>query len=211
MRILIEKLDDVLLYIEPTAAGLQSYGHKTRELLILACTEVENFWAQYMRLANSAPSGRSFSTNDYVKLLKPLYLAEYRIRFKLITGNYSVTPFSQWSAANPTQSLPWYNAYNKTKHDREQHFAVATLENCLHAISAVVAMFCARHSPYPLLSGYSSLSGLITQHFDIDLADPDPASFYIPALDPPANIRKDLFCGKMTDHVSPWSKRPLTI
>lgn len=211
LRILVEKLDEVMLYIEPTTAGLQSYGHKTRELLILACTEVENLWTQYMRLANATPTGRTFSTNDYVKLLTPLHLGEFQIRLKLISNAYTVAPFANWSAANPTQSLPWYNAYNKTKHDRESYFAEATLESCLHAISAVVAMFCARHSPFPLVEGGSSLSGLFIQHFDIELNAPDPKTFYVPAFNPPVNIRTDLFCGGVTEHVAAWRQRAFVI
>lgn len=141
LRILIEKLDEILLYIEPTQVGLQTYGHKCRELLILACTEVENLWAQYMRLANTTPTGRTFTTNDYVKLLTPLHLEEYLISCKLLGNSYPIKPFSQWNASNPTQSLQWYNAYNKTKHDRERHFSEATLENCIHAIAAVIVCF----------------------------------------------------------------------
>ena len=211
LRILIEKLDEILLYIEPTATGLQSYGHKSRELLILACTEVENLWTQYMKLAGVAPLGRVFSTNDYVKLLKPLHLADFVMRFKLFHDSYSTIPFGKWSITNPTQSLPWYTAYNKTKHDREQYFKEATLENCLHAISAAVAMFCVRHSPFPLIEGNSSLAGLFTQHFDIELHGPDPKSFYIPAFDVPADIRNDLFCGAMTKCIRPWKQKPLAI
>jgi hypothetical protein len=51
VRLLLERLDDLFLYIEPSAASLATYSHKTRELLILACTEVENAWKQYMREA----------------------------------------------------------------------------------------------------------------------------------------------------------------
>jgi len=211
LRILIEKLDEILLYIEPSRAGLQSYGHKCRELLILACTEVENLWAQYMRLANVSPVVRTFNTNDYVRLLGPLHLSEFLISCKLISNSYSVTPFSQWNAANPTQSLTWYSAYNKTKHDREQYFAEATLENCLHAIAAVVAMFCVRHSPFPLVEGNSSLAGLFTQHFDISLVNPDIKSFYVPAFNIFPNIRSDLFFAGMTEHVIPWQATALVI
>ncbi|MFI5447683.1 hypothetical protein [Polaromonas sp. UC242_47] len=211
LRILIEKLDEILLYIEPSRTGLQAYGHKCRELHILACTEAENLWAQYMRLANAVPVGRTFTTNDYVKLLAPLRLSEFSVSCKLISNSYSVAPFSRWNASNPTQSLPWYNAYNKTKHDREQHFADATLENCLHAIAAVVAMFCARHSPFPLTEGNSSLAGLFTQHFDISLVNPDPSSFYVPAFNISNDIRNDLFCGRMSDQVKPWQTKPLVI
>lgn len=211
LRILIEKLDEVLLYIEPSPTGLGTYSHKCRELLILACTEVENLWAQYMRIANAAPVGRTFTTNDYVKLLFPLHLHEYIISCKLISNTYSVNPFGQWSTTNPTQSLPWYNAYNKTKHDREQYFSEATLENCIHAIAAVIVLFCVRHGPFSLIEGGSALAGLFVQHFDIVLDNPDPKSFYVPVFDIPSNIRNDLFCGSMKENVSPWQAMPLVI
>ena len=211
LRILVEKLDEILLYIEPTNIGLQSYGHKSRELLILACTEVENLWVQYMQIAGAVPSGRSFSTNDYVKLLAPLHLADYVVRFKLVSNSTRASPFFGWNSTHPTKSLAWYDAYNKTKHDREKHFAEATLENCLQAISAVIAMFCARHSPFPLIEGSSSLSALFTQHFDIELSTPDPKSFYVPEIEAPGDIRDDLFCGGMTQYVKPWRPKPLVI
>lgn len=211
LRILIEKLDEILLYIEPSLSGLKAYGHKTRELLILSCTEVENLWTQYMKIANVGPSGRSFTTNDYVKLLGPLYLAEYEVSFKLFNGIPEISPFLSWSSANPTQSLNWYDAYNKTKHDRSLHFSEATLENCLHALSAAIAMFCVRYSPYPLLHGNSSLSALFNQHFSVRLANPDPTSFYIPLINIPANYRNDLVCGGACDYIAPWIQKPLVV
>ena len=44
LKILMEKLHDILLYIEPSKICMRAYGHKIRELLILACTECENTW-----------------------------------------------------------------------------------------------------------------------------------------------------------------------
>ncbi len=211
LRILIEKLDEVLLYIEPSQTGLSTYSHKCRELLILACTEVENLWAQYMRIANANPTGRVFTTNDYIKLLSPLYLHEYVISCKLISNTYSVNPFGNWNSSSPTQSLHWYNAYNKTKHDREQHFSEASLENCIHAIAAVIVLFCVRHGPFSLVKGGSTLAGLFVQHFDIALTNPDPKSFYVPAFDIPLNIRNDLFCASMKKDVRPWQAKNLVI
>lgn len=53
LRVLVEKLDDILLYVEPSQSGLASYGHKSRELLILACTEVENLWTSIFQKQES--------------------------------------------------------------------------------------------------------------------------------------------------------------
>jgi hypothetical protein len=211
IRILIEKLDEILLYIEPSASGLSAYGHKTRELLILACTEVENLWTQYMRLANVQPNCRSFTTRDYVKLLVPLHLSEYEVSFKLFNGIAPIRPFLSWSAANPTQSLRWYDSYNKTKHDRSFHFSEATLENCLWALSSTIVMFCVRYSPYPLIEGSGSLSALFNQHFSIRLKDSDPSSFYIPLINIPADYRNDLVCGRACDYIATWNQKPLVV
>jgi hypothetical protein len=47
-----------------------------RELLILACTEVEDSWSYFLRVAGKAATPRGWSTNDYIKLGAPLYLQE---------------------------------------------------------------------------------------------------------------------------------------
>ena len=211
LRILIEKLDEILLYIEPSATGLRSYGHKTRELLILACTEVENSWAQYLSLGNVAPARKLFTTNDYVKLLAPLHLADYEVRFTPFQGIAPIRPFQGWDAANPTTSLSWYDSYNKAKHNRVTHFSEATLENCLRALSAAIAMFCARYSPYPLLEGQSSLSAVFRQHFSIRLQAPDMKSFYVPLIELPPDFRTDLMIFGAKEFTRPWGRLPLVI
>ena len=51
---LVERMTETLLYIEPEGAGLTArYGHAHAELLILACTEVENLWIQFMKIAGA--------------------------------------------------------------------------------------------------------------------------------------------------------------
>ncbi|MDC5321638.1 hypothetical protein [Acinetobacter sp. AKBS16] len=213
LRILIEKLDDIFLYVEPDQNGLCSYGHKSRELLILACTEVENMWTSTLQDAQVIPSnGRVFTTNDYVKLLPKLFLREYQISFK----NYSVRkfqPFINWDTTRPTQSLAWYDAYNKTKHDRNNAFSYATLENVMDAIAANIIMFCVKYSPYSLFESNTSLSSLINQHFEIKLINSDLSSYYIPKFLFPSNIRNDLFIFDpySSGYAVPWNVQNLII
>ena len=210
LRILLEKLDEILIFIEPSPTGLESYGHKTRELLILACTEIENSFVQYMRMAGASPAGRTFTTADYIRLLSPLHLAEFEIEFKPLS--LRMRPFWDWNATQPTQSLGWYDAYNKTKHDREHHFAVATLKHCLLAIAAAIILFGVRYSPLVLEHGQSSLSSLYRQHFTVGLVNPDPASFYVPHIVVPADwSRPTLSWGAMEQHVRAWRTRPLIL
>jgi hypothetical protein len=193
LRVLVEKLDELLIFIEPSINGLHSYSHKTRELLILACTEVENQWRALLNLANYPVNGRNYTTNDYVKLLPVAYLDEYQIELKNYNSLSPHKPFSGWNASNPTQSLPWYDAYNKTKHNRDTHFSDATFQFAIDAVAANIIMYCVRFGALILLQDTNTLSGLIKQIFDIKIVNSNRKSFYIPELEFPSNTRTDCF------------------
>ena len=49
-------------------------------------------------------------------------LTEFEIILPLYPWLDPIWPFRGWDASHPTQSLPWYDAYNAAKHDRESHF-----------------------------------------------------------------------------------------
>jgi len=214
LRVLIDKLDELLLYIEPDQSGLKAYGHKSRELLILACTEVENLWTSIFKKSGVLPQNkRMFTTQDYVKLLPAAALNEFNITYKNYNGLREFQPFSRWNASQPTQSLSWYDAYNKTKHDRSTSFNAATLENVLDAIAANLAMFCAKFGPFSLLCDNNTLASLVNQHFQISLKNSDQSSYYIPKITLPANTRTDLFiydCYK-SGHNDEWNVQALTV
>jgi len=102
-RLLLQKLDDILLYIEPSPISMQTYSHKTRELLILACTEVENFWQSALRKTNSTPTNkRNYTTRDYAKLATNLYLSDYSIKLKSYAYLTEFSPFKNWDVNAPT-------------------------------------------------------------------------------------------------------------
>lgn len=180
LKILIEKLHEILMYIEPDNVCLNTYGHKIRELLILACTECENTWTYYMRL--SANNNSRLTTNDYVKLKDKLFLDEYQVTFSNHPIIKYFKPFDSWNVNQPTSSLPWYDDYNKTKHNKDRYFNKATLENCLNAISANIIMFCIKYSPYELINSNDICSSLINEYFSIELINPKIETFYIPYL-----------------------------
>lgn len=180
LKVLAQKLDDILLYVESSPNSLATYGHKLREFLILACTEVENFWSYYIALSGKATS--RLTTNDYVALCAPLYLKEFEVIFTRHPFKQSFKPFEYWNVTNPTTSLSWYDAYNQAKHNKNASFDKATLENCLNAIAANIILFCIRFSPYELTGGHDNFANLINEHFEIKLNNPDFRSFYVPFM-----------------------------
>ena len=75
-------------------------------------------------------------SKDFVKLNALAHLTEYEIIFKPFANLCPFKPFDNWNEERPTQSLVWYDKYNRVKHDRTKDFEAASLETALNAIAA---------------------------------------------------------------------------
>ena len=92
----------------------------------------------------SRDGGRYIKTRDYVGLANAMRLNDYAISFPDYPWIEPVAPFKDWDAGKPTETLPWYDAYNAVKHDRENKFEKATLRFAFDAVSACVVMIVAQ-------------------------------------------------------------------
>jgi hypothetical protein len=153
---LMSDLDRICRTVHPAGDNLKTYGHDIRNLLLLACTEVEAQWRGVL-VANGIEK-KSFSSKDYIQLSPAMKLPEYVVSFSNYPWIESIRPFEGWATetAAPTKSLGWYEAYNAVKHNREAEFAKGTLENVFQAVSACVVMLAAQ---YGFINGlFSELS-----------------------------------------------------
>jgi hypothetical protein len=145
---LFQELVQLFRYIEPEPANASSFGHRVRELLILAATEVEANWRGVIVANSSSPQpGKVFTTRDYVKLLPLLKLDQWGVVLKDYASYQTIWPFDNWSASKPTKSLAWYNAYNEVKHDREGNFDKACLGHLIEAMAAIHVLQAAQWGP----------------------------------------------------------------
>lgn len=142
LKLLLTRMQDVFETVEPAEGNLQTYGHKIRELLLLAAMEVEASWTAVLR-ANGYAEPRP-TTKDYVKLLAPMLLDSFGLKLRSYPEFPLLTPYKGWTAQTPTQSLEWYDAYNKTKHNREEFLGRATLGKAVQAVGAATIMFYAQ-------------------------------------------------------------------
>jgi hypothetical protein len=143
LQVLLRQLHRICQAVHPYEENMNAYGHDIRNLLILACTEVESH-CRAVLAANGFQRER-YSTNDYVKLVPAMKLPEYAVTFPSYPWITNLQPFSLWgSTGQPTRELPWYDAYNKAKHDRETSFAAATLRSAFEAVAANAVMICAQ-------------------------------------------------------------------
>lgn len=132
-----ESLIDIFRTLEPETNNFNAYGNKTRELLIISCTEVEYLLKKFFTDNNKPPARSFYTTSDYVSCLPILKLEQYCVEAMLFPGLGTLTPFLNWSASKPTKSLSWYDAYNEVKHDRGGTKNKATLKALLDSIAAI--------------------------------------------------------------------------
>lgn len=141
------EVKDLFRVVEPQSENFDCFGHRFRELLMLLCTEIEACWAGVLKANDLEVSANGrYTTRNYIKVCTPLRLTEWKVQLK----DYGLTefqPFRYWNILQTTSSLPWYDAYNKVKHDREENFSKGTLGNVLQAAAALHIMQLAQFGP----------------------------------------------------------------
>lgn len=177
LEILVEELQTIFQVVEPTINNYKTFGHKIRNLIILACTEVDSICKNIL-LSNSYKKKERYSMNDYIRLKGVLKLNQYKIDLIRYPEILNISPFIHWEEKEPTKSLCWYNSYNAIKHDRINNAHLATLENAINAVCAVVIL---------LLSQYGSNNDYWKnkmQHFFYISQNPDwqYSDLYIPPV-----------------------------
>ena len=157
-RNLFDDLEALFKVIEPVRANEKAHGHRLRDLLILCCTEIEANWrAVWLDNTAQAPPKR-LTTAHYVRLVEPMALADWAVDLVHYQDFADLSPFGAWTSEEPTQSLPWYEAYNAVKHDRAE-LHQATLCHVVQAVAALHILLCAQWGPEhfdPWGGGYRS-------------------------------------------------------
>jgi hypothetical protein len=137
-------LVEIFNNVFPSFDNLLAYGHTIKNLLVLSCIEIEAHLQAIMIANNIRPAGRFYTTVDYVKLKDVLQLDKYSVSFNFYKDINDITPFNNWNSLSPTASIPWYESYNKIKHDGDAAFNHASLQNVISAISAIVILMYAQ-------------------------------------------------------------------
>jgi hypothetical protein len=155
VEVLTRQLETICRTIHPVEANMEAYGQDISNLLILACTEVEMNLRGIM-IANGSKEAKS--TNHYVKLTDVLGLESYAVAFPRFPWLAPIRPFAGWKRNDPTNTLPWYAAYNGVKHNREEEFPRASLRRAFEAVTACAILMAAQFGRDNGLGAESDLS-----------------------------------------------------
>lgn len=142
--ILIEELKKVCRVAAPDNATDRVYGSEIRNILILACTEVEAQLRGILKINGYPVKDEQLNMGHYVRVAGPMKLADYGVKLYSYRDYAEIRPFAGWATA---KHLPWYRSYNSTKHDREGKFGEATLAHALNAVAALEVLLFAEYGP----------------------------------------------------------------
>ncbi|MEW6241765.1 MAG: hypothetical protein AB1564_13240 [Chloroflexota bacterium] len=139
--LLLKDLQELFDYIEPADENLSCYSYRIHALLLRACVEVEAN-CKAILVENGYTKSGDMNMSDYKKINTTHRLSSYQVKVPYWRGTGDLrTPFSAWSTYS---TLPWYESYNITKHDRHMGFKEATLGNLLDACCGVLVILSAQ-------------------------------------------------------------------
>jgi hypothetical protein len=141
--ILLENdLRKIFEYVEPCSHNLNTNSHRMYELFLRASTEFESNAKGILKANGYSTVDRNMNIRDYKKLDLATKLSEYQLEIGFWRPSKMViTPFADWKKG---PSLKWYQDYNSVKHNRDEYFHLATLQNTLESVAAVLAILYAQ-------------------------------------------------------------------
>ena len=157
-------LQRLLEFVEPADTNLAAYSYRIHELLMRTCIEVEaNFKAilkenifNPTKNDGSARPERNWNILDYKKVNTTHHLSSYKVFIPIWDGTRScLEPFKEW---NSKPELTWYQAYNASKHDRQNEFKKANFENLLNAVAGLLVLLSSQFGTEDFSTGGQGLA-----------------------------------------------------
>lgn len=131
---LVKELETVSDFIEFDEANYQTYSVELAKILMAASSEVDVVMKQICNSLNKRKKHKNI--DDYKKTIKANTIKDFFINEAVVLPRHGLElhPWDNWKGAN---NPDWWGAYNKIKHERNEHFSKATLKNTLNAMAAL--------------------------------------------------------------------------
>jgi hypothetical protein len=148
-------------YIEPSPESLTTYSYRIHELLMRICIELEaNLKAI---LAENINSARQLNMGIYRKIDVTHHLSSYELVLPTWHGpRRLIKPFESWLGAKgygTGKSPDWYNAYNASKHDREEAFKQSNMKYLIDALAGLLVVISSQFRTETFSAGGDTISG----------------------------------------------------
>lgn len=168
-RLIMHDLYTLFNYVEPNDSNLAVFSHRIYELFLRAATEVESNFKGILVANNyqTRDPNNLNARNDYFKLAKILKLSEYSVVFKRWSSNKIFRPFATW-CSNDYRPLPWYQSYNKVKHNRHDNFNEANMGNLMNALAGLLCLLHAQFGEDMDIACFEGISTVQNDQFQVN-------------------------------------------
>ena len=130
---LVKDLRTISDYVEFDQTNYDTYSVELSKLLMAASSEVDVVLKQLCNTLYKRKKHKNIE--DYHKTITSYLAGDFANETVHIPLHGLVlNPWSNW---NGTTNPLWWKAYNAVKHERNNHFAQATLKNVLNAMAAL--------------------------------------------------------------------------
>lgn len=123
-------------YVELTQANFETHSIEIMRILFGACSEIDVVAKLLCKKIES--SSRASKINLYRNEITAAYPQLANARVNLPQFGLDLTPWLNWKDAR--KSPYWWKAYNDVKHERNEYFRDANLQNCLNAVGALFVL-----------------------------------------------------------------------
>lgn len=130
----IEKdLEHLSRYIEFSKANLGTYSIELAHILLSASSEVDVIMKQLCAII--APRQVAENINDYKTIIKGHLPALINEEISIDRFGLKYNPWDNWLG---TKNPNWWKSYNNVKHQRNNFFHEANLQNTVNAVGALL-------------------------------------------------------------------------
>jgi len=130
----IEKdLENLSRYIEFANANLGTYSIELTHILLSASSEVDVIMKQLCSLIDTTQTTNNI--NDYKGVIQAQLGTFINEEICIDRFGLSYKPWDNW---NGSQNPDWWRSYNNVKHQRNNHFNEANLQNTINAVGALL-------------------------------------------------------------------------
>jgi len=174
--LLQEDIKRLFEYIEPSDVNLVTFSFRIHELFMRTCIDIEsnfkailneNIYHPVFRRGVNAGQPRNedlWNINDYSKINKSHHLDNYSIELPFWRGNNNIfKPFQEWKTGT---SLSWYQAYNETKHNRNEKFELASFKNLMLSYTALFTLLTAQFKNVDFSPGDEAITAEGNSYFE---------------------------------------------
>ena len=196
LALILQDLREIFEYVEPSMEGESAFSYRIHALLMRTCIEIEANFKAIFAAHDFPPSPRErLDIRQYRRIDVTHHLSSYEVELPIWNGPLRTwRPFEPWhefrGKAAPRSGVPlsWYQAYNASKHNRQQEFRESNLGVLIEAIAALLVVVSSQFKSETFDAGADhlelesgpyepSIGGLFRIRYPDDWSDEEAYSF----------------------------------